>query len=142
MRRSGQCLCGAVKVSAVTPDDSLQACHCIQCQRWTGGGPLFSVRVTDLELSGTKSISAYRASAWGERAFCATCGATLYWRMQGKPVAFVAPGLFDDQSGLTLREEIFVDHRPDWFPPWPGATQSTEAEELKKLHDFLEGEAP
>lgn len=137
--RTGRCLCGAVQFRGdVAP--SIQACHCVQCQRWTGGGPLLSVRVEGLEMTGETCITAYHASDWGERAFCGTCGATLYWRMRGKPVSYLAVGLLDDQSGLTVTEEIFVDQRPGWLPAWDGATQSTEAEEQAKLQKFLAGE--
>ena len=139
-KRTGQCLCGAVTFKADVAS-GIQACHCGQCQRWTGGGPLVSVRATDLEIAGADRVAAYHASKWGERAFCGTCGSTLYWRMQGRPVAYVAVGLLDDQSGLTVTDEIFVDHRPPWLKPWPGATQSTEAEEMAKLQEFLAGEA-
>lgn len=139
---TGGCLCGAVRFTATLPEGKVQACHCTQCQRWTGGGPLFSVRVADLQIAGEDSIATYHASDWGERAFCRTCGATLYWRMQGRPVAYVAAGLLDDQSGLTVAEEIFVDHRPGWMRPWPEAAQSTEAEEQAKLDAFLKGDAP
>ncbi|MEL6677998.1 MAG: GFA family protein [Pseudomonadota bacterium] len=139
-RSTGQCLCGAIRITCTLRDGNVQACHCGQCQRWTGGGPLYAVRVDDLTIEGEAAISTYRASAHGERAFCGTCGTTLYWRMQGRPVAFIAPGLLDDGADLTLTEEIFVDARPDWLPANPHAAQSTEAEELAKLHAFLEGE--
>jgi hypothetical protein len=122
-------------------ETDIQACYCGQCQRWTGGGPLFAVRVRNLEITGETAIEAYHHSAHGERAFCRTCGSTLYWRMQGKPVAFVSPGLLDDQSGMTVTEEIFVDQRPDWFPAFVGAKQSTEAEMQAQLQAFLEKEA-
>ncbi|MEO0913000.1 MAG: GFA family protein, partial [Pseudomonadota bacterium] len=117
------------------------ACHCSQCRRWTVGGPLYSVRVDIEEISGDAQIAAYHNSKWGERAFCGACGTTLYWRMQGKPVAFVAPGLLDDQSGLEVKEEIFTDFRAPWMAPVDGASQSTEAEEMAKLEAFLAKEA-
>ena len=47
-------------------------------------------------------------------------------------------GLFDDQSGLTLGEEIFVDHRPDWLPACPNANQHSEAEMQAQLKEYLE----
>ena len=137
---TGGCLCGAVTVRATLSDPSVQLCHCVQCQRWTGGGPLASVRVSDLDVTGLEGVARYRASAWGERVFCPTCGSTLWWQMQGRPVAFIAVGLLDDQSGLEVRQEIFVDHRPGWLPAWPGAEQSTEAQELEALHAFLADE--
>lgn len=137
----GQCLCGAVKFTAEL-SDQIAACHCSQCRRWTGGGPLYSVRAQDLRIEGDENISAYRHSAHGERCFCKICGTTLWWRMQGRPVAFVAPGLLDDQTGMHVTEEIFTDHRAGWQLPYPGASQSTEAEELAKLDAFLAKEKP
>ena len=138
-QRRGQCICGAVTVRAETAD-GLNACHCKQCQRWTGGGPYLSVQVHDLKIAGEEHVLAFQASAWGERGTCRICGATLYWRMQGKPVTTIAVGLLDDTSGLTVTEEIFVDYRPDWLAPFPGAAQSTEAQEMAKLQDYLAGE--
>ncbi len=134
--RSGQCLCGAVRIRGDVAD-TIQACHCTQCQRWTGGGPLFAVRIRDLELTGEDAIHSYTHSDWGERATCRTCGSTLYWKLQGRSIAFVALGLLDDQSGLTLTEEIFMDHRPDWLPPFEGAAQRTGAEMRAQLEAFL-----
>ena len=141
MSQTGQCLCGAVRVRVAIESEKLGACHCTQCQRWTGGGPLYAVPVTSIEIEGEDASRSYKASAWGERVFCATCGTTLWWKMQGKPVRHIAPGLLDDQSALKLTEEIFVDMRANWMPPIPGATQSTEAEEMAKLAAALEGDA-
>ena len=131
--KTGRCLCGAVAFTARV-SDTIQACHCTQCQRWTGGGPLYAARVEDLELSSEDPpLSSYRASHWGERVVCATCGSTLWWKMQGRPTQFVAVGLLDDADGMRVTEEIFVDFRPAWMPPFEGASQSTEAQELEKL---------
>ena len=86
---------------------------------------------------GEDRIAAYHASAWGERGFCAACGTTLFWKMQDKTARSIAVGTLDDQSGLAVTEEIFVDHRPSWLRPWPGAVQSTEAEEKAKLDAYF-----
>lgn len=139
--REGHCLCGAVSLTARITSDGLMSCHCQQCQRWTGGGPLINVRVADVEISGKDAIKHLRISDYGERGFCGTCGSTLYWRMQGGEITTLAVGLFDDQSGWTMKEEIFTDRRPDWLPHFDGASQSTEAEEFAKLNDYLEGDA-
>ena len=138
-RKTGQCLCGAVTFSADVAAE-IQACHCTQCQRWTGGGPLYAVRVKNLELRGEESIHSYCHSEWGERANCKTCGSTLYWKLQGRAPGFVSPGLLDDQTGMTLTEEIFVDNRPPWIAPVEGASQATEAEMKAQLAAFLEKE--
>ena len=138
--RSGRCLCGAVSFNATLASDGIEACHCRQCQQWTGGGPLFTVRVSEIEINGSDAAVTYRASDWGERAFCRTCGSPLWWKMQTGRVASVTAGLLDDQSGLSVTGEIFVDYRPAWLPAWPGAAQSTEADELAKLDAYLKGE--
>lgn len=140
-RRSGSCLCGAVKVSAMLSELSIQACHCEQCRRWTGGSPLFVCPVTEANISTAQEPVVYRHSAWGERVFCAQCGSPLYWKMQDGDITHIAVGLLDDQSGLRVTDEIFVDYRPEWQPPWPGASQSTEAEEFAKLNASLKESA-
>ena len=136
--RTGKCLCGAVHFTATLAGDAIQACHCQQCQRWTGGGPLYSVRVDTLNLKGDESFTQYHASEWGVRVFCKTCGSTLYWRMRGEKPRYIAPGLLDDQTGLSVQEEIFTDYRAPWLPAHDGAAQSTEAQELEKLRAYQE----
>ena len=140
-RVTGRCLCGAVRIGAKLRTDMFQACHCAQCRRWAGGSALFVIGVKDLEIEGGADIAHYQSSAHGERAFCRTCGTALYWRMQGGRIAGVAVGLFDDQSDLTVSEEIFADCRAAWMPPLPDARQSSEAEQLALLADYLEGHA-
>ena len=135
-RKTGQCLCGAVTFTAVV-GDTIQACHCVQCQRWTGGGPYFAVAIENLKMSGAESMRDYHASKWGERTVCGACGSTIYWKMQGKAPQTLAAGLLDDQSGMRVTEEIFVDYRPSWIPAFVGASQSTEADEMAKLGAFL-----
>lgn len=138
-RRTGRCLCGRVSFSA-EPASGILACHCTQCQRWTGGGPLLSVDVRDIEVDGRDATVSHFASAWGERVFCGTCGSTLWWKMKDRPISSVAAGTLDDQSGLSVTREIFVDYRPGWLAPFQGASQSTEADEMAKLQDYLAGE--
>lgn len=138
-RRTGHCLCGEVRFRAEMADE-IMACHCTQCRRWAGGGPLFSVNVSDIEVEGLDATVSYFASEWGERVFCGTCGSTLWWKMKDGRISSVVVGALDDQSGLSVTGEIFVDFRPQWLAPFPGASQSTEAEEMVKLQDYLAGE--
>ena len=49
----------------------------------------------------------------------------------------LALGVLDDRSAMRLTEEIFIDHRPDWMPPCPGAAQHTEAEMQAQLAAYL-----
>jgi len=139
--RTGHCLCGAVSIRATLTSDGIHACHCTMCQRWTGGGPYLAVHVADLEVGGEDAILRYRGSAWGERANCAHCGSPLWWTVQGRAPRTIALGLLDDQSGLAIDEEIYVDRRPGWLPAVEGARQSTEADEDAKRRAYMERKA-
>jgi len=139
--RQGGCLCGAVTVAAVLPQPDIHLCHCGQCQRWTGGGPLSVIRAVDIKMKGDDAIGRYHASGHGERGFCKVCGTTLFWKMQGKPLGFVPVGLLDDQSGLRVTEEIFVDRRACWLEAHAGASQQDEAEMMAALDAYLAKEA-
>lgn len=140
-KRTGQCLCGAVTLSADIPETSFLACQCGQCQRWTGGGPLYAIGAENVSFEGADNIGEYFASDWGARGFCRLCGTTLYWRMRDREVTSLAVGVLDERSDLRLTGEIFSDCRPNWLPMVPGASQSTEAEEMRKLDDYLKGRA-
>lgn len=140
MKHTGQCLCGSVRFTAQVETPEINACHCIQCQRWAGGSPYLSAQVTEVELEGESVIGTFQASEWGERGFCTSCGSTLFWRMQGGPITNLAIGLFDDRNGWSVSREIFVDHRAGWLPAWQEASQSTEAQEFEKLNAAFQGE--
>ena len=99
--------------------------------------PLTAVRAKGVTVTGEDNIHAYHHSPHGERAVCRVCGTTLYWKLQGRGLAFLALGILDDRTGKRLTEEIFVDHRPDWMPPIAGAAQHTEAEMKAQLDAFL-----
>ena len=98
---------------------------------------LYSIAAENVEFAGQESVSEYFMSDWGARGFCRACGTTLYWRMRDRGVTSLAVGLLDDQAGLALTEEIFCDRRPEWLPAVPGSSQSTEADEMQKLVDYM-----
>lgn len=120
MKRSGKCLCGAVSVDAeIIP--SLQACHCVTCRTWSGG-PFMSVPCTSAEFAGP--VRRFSVSDRGERGFCADCGSHLFFFAEKAGIHAVPIGLFDDQSGIPFRAELYVDQKPDYY---------CFAEETKKL---------
>lgn len=138
-RTTAKCLCGAVTITARIPVREIQACHCLQCQTWTGGSPYYVVHVEDAVLEGEDMVGLYHASAHGERGFCKSCGTTVFWRMQGAPITSFAAGLLSGETGYRVTAEIFTDRRADWQLPFEGASQSTEAEQFAKLEAYLRG---
>lgn len=112
---TGGCLCGAVRYSATLKGRDVSACHCRMCLRWAGG-PFMAVEVAqDLVFENAWEIAAYRSSEWAERGFCRRCGTALFWRMLDGSDTALCAGTIDDQAGLTLATEIFIDEKPGYY---------------------------
>lgn len=112
-KKTGQCLCGAVKFKA-TPNQAREmgVCHCAMCQRWSGGVFMAVSCGDQVTIEDETHLGVYISSEWGDRCFCKICGSTLFWRMRdGTNVAVAAPA-FDDPADFTFAEEIFIDEKP------------------------------
>lgn len=113
--RHGQCMCGAVKVTARTAKKTVGACHCGQCRRWCGG-PFMAVDCgTDVAFTGDESISVFDSSEWAERAFCNKCGSSLFYRLKQNGEHIIAAGLFEDSTGLAFTSQVFIDEKPPFY---------------------------
>ncbi len=113
--RQGRCLCGAIRYTVRGVKES-SACHCDMCRRWAGG-PLLSVGCEALAWDGEEPTF-FAASAWAERGFCAKCGSSLFWRIttgKYKGLTSVTLGTLDDQEGLPLSREWFIDRKPEVY---------------------------
>ena len=118
--RTGGCLCGCVRFTADLTTLEFGACHCEMCRRWTGSALLgMSVPTANIVCQGAEHIATRQTSGWAMRAWCKECGSNLYFRVTADgPYAAdteLPIGLFDDANGLTLSNEIYIDHKPDSF---------------------------
>lgn len=130
-RKTGRCLCGAVRFTADLPDLHARGCHCADCRRW--GGTVYVVGpVPDVAFNGAEAIVTHRTSDWAERAFCGVCGSNLYWRALNNDAVTLMIGTFDDISDFTLISEIFSDERLPFLPPGHGAAQRPRAEVIDR----------
>ncbi|MGI9390717.1 MAG: GFA family protein [Boseongicola sp.] len=114
---NGQCMCGAVKISAEPARNSLSACHCEMCRQWTSGA-LVALEAKSGTVNVVGPAKVFQSSEWAERAFCETCGSNLWYRITadgpGKGQYQLAAGLFD-VSGMHLGLEVFIDSKPDAY---------------------------
>ena len=114
----GRCLCGAVRFRG-EPDRErgVTVCHCGQCRRWDGGGPLIAVRFKGgLAFDADETLAWFRSSEHGERGFCTRCGSSLFWRAPGSGNdASTSLGALDDDHGLTIDAHIWVEDKPGWY---------------------------
>lgn len=112
---SGKCLCGAVAFSAKIAEPHVGACHCTMCRKW-GGGPFLEVDCgSDVSYKGAENISTFSSSDWAERGFCSRCGSNLFYRLKETGQTMMAVGLLDDQSGLNMNRQVFIDEKPAYY---------------------------
>ncbi len=114
-QQTGKCLCGDVKVTITKEHKEAATCHCEMCRRWCSG-PMMAIHVgKDVVFEGEDNIATYRSSEWAERAFCKTCGTSLYYRLIDADDIILAVGLLDRQQDLALTSQIFIDEKPDFY---------------------------
>jgi len=123
-KRTGGCLCGAVRFAVTGPVRRVVYCHCSQCRRQTGH--FVAATACDdgqLQLEGGGNLSWYAASGDAKRGFCRTCGSLLFWKGNGSKTTSIMAGAFDLPSGLTESGHIYVADKGDYYEITDGLPQ-------------------
>ena len=131
MTMIGQCLCGAVQFTG-TPvaHRGVSVCHCGQCRRWGGGGPVMAVRFAGgVDVTAGDTLTWFASSADGERGFCARCGSSLFWRVSGEPRDWATNvAALPEDHGQQIFEHIWIDDKPDLYDFTDDAPRKTAAQ--------------
>lgn len=139
----GQCMCGAVTVRATPARDSIGACHCDMCRRWTSSMLITFAAEPGHSVEGP--VRTFASSAWAERAFCDTCGSALWYRMTAPGPMHgqtqMAAGLFDNATGADLKLELYIDQKPEGYAFAGERTQMTRAQVIEAFAPKPEGKA-
>ena len=114
---SGTCLCGAVRYQVSGPMRQVIACHCVQCRKTSGHYVAATqVAVVDLEIEDSgAALRWYRSSDDAQRAFCGTCGSSLFWQRGDDERISIMAGTLDGATGLGTSHHIFTDDRGDYY---------------------------
>lgn len=143
----GQCLCGAVTVTLAQRPAQYGACYCDMCRRWSGGRWVGAwVRDEAVTLTGKDAVTVVATSDWAERAFCNTCGSSLWYRVTDGAYAdagrSLSIGLFDntDIGDAPLANIYYSDKQTCAYAYENGPRQMTEAEVLALFAPAEEGE--
>lgn len=104
---NGQCMCGAVTVTATTSAPDLRACHCEMCRRQNSFA-FVSIQADQQSIVIDGDMTVFKSSPWAQRAFCATCGSTIWYGMQTDTHRNLSAGLFGKTADV-LVQEYFVD---------------------------------
>lgn len=125
----GQCMCGAVTVTATPGRDALGACHCDQCRRWTSS--MLITFPAEHGYAALGPVKTFTSSDWAERAFCSECGSALWYRitLPGEMYGHtqMAAGLFEDIDH-PLKLELYIDKKPKGYAFAGERQQMTKAE--------------
>ena len=136
-------MCGAVTVTATPARETLGACHCDMCRRWSSGAYMSFPAEPGYAALGP--VKTYKSSDWAERAFCDDCGSSLWYRltapgeMHGQTQ--MAAGLFDNAGGNTLKLELFIDKKPEGYAFEGERRQMTEAEVMAMYAPSEQGDS-
>jgi len=120
-----------VEFTAKDVSTEASACHCGMCRRWSGG-PFIGLGVGSIEWHASSGLKTMKTSEWAERGFCAECGSSLFYRLTSegeyKGVTSLALGTLEDQGGVTITREWFIDKKPEAYTLAGERERVTEAE--------------
>jgi hypothetical protein len=120
MQVNGRCHCGAVSFTALIDPSKVLACHCSDCQMFSGA-PFRAVvpaNVADVVLQGQPATYVKVAASGNPRvqAFCGTCGTQLYAAEPEAPkVLNLRLGCLAERAGLPPQRHIWGDSAMPWL---------------------------
>jgi hypothetical protein len=124
---AGGCQCGAVRYELLAPPRGVYACHCKDCQRFSGAGYSMSMVVWKGDLRVTKGEpDGYSKTAESGRIAimhgCANCHTRLWNEPLSAPdVLIVKPGTLDDTSWAVPAGHIWAGRKLPWVEIDPDA---------------------
>ncbi len=126
----GGCLCGAVRYSFNARPLAVSACHCRDCQRFTGATNFITVvapRESFVHERGEVDHYRKRADSGNESDYfrCANCGCRLWHQPLVSPQwTMVAAGTLDDPRWVVPTSHIWISRAmpsaliPEGVPTW------------------------
>ncbi|WWC86215.1 uncharacterized protein L201_001088 [Kwoniella dendrophila CBS 6074] len=129
MSHSGSCLCGSVKVTVKSKQDSQIICHCTDCQQTSGSNHSTNIlpNQSDVVLKGNVKEYNYKVPSGNTvtRLFCGNCGSALGHKSKafGDAMA-IQTGNLPDFRKIPFNLELFTKDRWVNFPPVQHAEQA------------------
>ena len=134
----GGCRCGAVRYKLALDTLPLTyACHCLDCQTWSGSAFSQQTFVPEAALAVTGAVAVYEFTTpsgnTSTQRMCGVCHARIYNTNSARPnVAVMRAGTLDRSNELRVVAHIWVKRRQPWLtlpedvPTWPESAPATE----------------
>jgi hypothetical protein len=123
--RLATCSCGQLAARVAGDPIRVSVCHCLACQRRTGSVFAEQARFPreNVTISGV-ATQYVRTGDEGSRArfhFCPTCGAIVYYEVEGDETFWVIPvGAFADPGFPAPRVSVYEARMHAWVVMPPG----------------------
>jgi hypothetical protein len=119
MDHTGGCACGAIRFKITEPFIGIGACHCLDCQKASGGGPNYVALTPKNAFVVTKGAAKLHRSTGDSgsevaRAFCGDCGTPLWSVPAHEPFMPIKLGALDNNAELVAGMHIYVASAPRW----------------------------
>ncbi len=79
-----------------------------------------------VSIGGEEHIRWYESSEKVRRGFCANCGSSLFWDVEGRSRIAISMGAFDKPTGTHLDKHIFVADKGDYYNIADGLPQNDQ----------------
>jgi hypothetical protein len=118
----GGCLCGAVRYRVDARPMGVNACHCSDCKKLSGGTHIVTVLVPREAFNHEKGeVARFRKRAASAREIdlvrCATCGVRLWHEPISSPALIIlAAGTLDDPAWTIPASHIWIEKAAADFP--------------------------
>jgi hypothetical protein len=118
---TGRCLCGRVQYFGEAEPLLMRACHCKNCQRFTGSAFLTVVAVpsASITITGDPKVFTQRGGTSGlplHRRFCPECGSSLTVHRDDTGRLMIMAGTLDDTSFVKPMANIYCESKQAWVP--------------------------
>jgi hypothetical protein len=117
MQFSGNCLCGAVRVTTEAAPIKVMHCHCGMCRRHSGAAFLTYAMFAKVavQFSGQPAVP-YRSSKSACRSHCGNCGSPTAFVYDDDPKVIYLPlGMFDQADQMLPSEHWQADDMLPWL---------------------------
>lgn len=143
MTIAGQCRCGAVRYElALEAPPKTYACHCHECQRWSGSAFSLQALVPENVLTIEGPITLYEKTTedrTSTQRLCAVCHTRIYNSNTRRPgLAVLRAGTLDRSEEVDCVAHIFIDCRQRWFALPEGVANWPEMPDLVAVAALLQ----